>query len=688
MDTEGRYTYASPRVQELLGYGPEEVLGWTPFELMLPEEAVRIGTVFTEILSAKRPFLLLENICLHKDGRHVVLETSGAPIFNLNGEFAGYRGIDRDITERKRAQEEFKASQQLLNNIVEHIPLMVFLKRAADLRFELFNKAGEAMMGMSRDQLIGRNDYDFFPKEQADLFTLMDRKVLERHEVVDIPEEPIETPHGKRTLHTRKITLRDQQGEPAFLLGVSEDITEALQNRAALQAERDLSDALIDTTQTIVLLLDTEGRIVRFNTYMEELCGYRLAEVKGRSWFDTFLLERDRERIRNLFSKAFDGTTRPDKVSVLVTRSGEERLVEWDDKPLKGPDGTVIGLLATGRDVTEQKRTEQALREREEVMSAIVAQAGDAIEMVDLETFRFSEFNDAAFSMLGYTREEYTRLTVFDIQGERSEQQIRAMEASIPTGGTRQFENRHRRKDGSLLDVLVKLRVIELHGRRYAVAIWRDITEDKRNIKELERYRQHLEQVLEERTTELKEANQQLLDTHFAMDQAGIGIHWVDAETGRIVYVGNHAAQMLGYSVPEMLELSIPDIDINFLPSEFKTITEPMFASGSTHFESQQRKKDGTLIPVDVIGYFRPAEDGKSSRFITFISDITERKKVEDELRAAKVAAEQANVAKSSFLANKGVSALQPGRQFHHPPLWRKRSGIGDLPQAHRVDAG
>lgn len=305
----------------------------------------------------------------------------------------------RDITGRKLIQEELQASQQLLHNIVENIPNMVFLKRAPDLRFELFNRAGESLLGMNREQLIGCNDYDFFPKEQADFFTASDRMVLSRHDVVDIPEEPIETPQGKRTLHTRKVALRNEQGEPIFLLGISEDITEALQNQIALQAERDLSDALIDTTQAIVLLLDTEARIVRFNTYMEELCGYRLAEVKGRSWFDTFLPERDRDRIRNLFSQFIGNTATPGNVNALLTRSGEERLVEWYNKPLRSPDGKIIGMLSTGQDVTEKRHSEQALREREEVMSAIVAQAGDAIELVDMETYRFNEFNDAAFTM-------------------------------------------------------------------------------------------------------------------------------------------------------------------------------------------------------------------------------------------------------------------------------------------------
>src|SRR5437867_4663673 len=81
-----------------------------------------------------------------------------------------------------------------LDSIIEFLPAMIFVKDARDLRFERFNRAGEELLGLSRDQLIGKTDYDFFPKEQADFFVAMDREVLRRGTTEDIPEEPIQTP--------------------------------------------------------------------------------------------------------------------------------------------------------------------------------------------------------------------------------------------------------------------------------------------------------------------------------------------------------------------------------------------------------------------------------------------------------------------------------------------------------------
>lgn len=129
--------------------------------------------------------------------------------------------------ELQQRLEELRESEAFLKNIVDNIPAMVFVKDAAQLRFVAFNKAGEDLLGYSREELIGRNDHDFFPEEQAEFFTGKDREVLERGELVEIPEEKIKTRSGEdRILRTRKIPLFDRDGKSRYLLGISEDITD------------------------------------------------------------------------------------------------------------------------------------------------------------------------------------------------------------------------------------------------------------------------------------------------------------------------------------------------------------------------------------------------------------------------------------------------------------------------------
>ncbi len=114
VNAEGVYTYASPQVDQILGYTPEEVIGKTPFDLMPPEDSKKIKTIFMEFIEAGKSIVSVENINRHKDGHQLVLETSGVPIFDENGKIVGYQGVDRDITERKQTEKTIQ--EQLLHS--------------------------------------------------------------------------------------------------------------------------------------------------------------------------------------------------------------------------------------------------------------------------------------------------------------------------------------------------------------------------------------------------------------------------------------------------------------------------------------------------------------------------------------------------------------------------------------------
>ena len=138
-----------------------------------------------------------------------------------------------------RSDERLRDTQRFLHSIVEHIPNMIFVKDARELRFIRFNRAGEELLGYRREELLGKTDYDFFPQEQADSFTAKDREVLRHGQIVDIPEETIVTrTQGRRILHTQKIPILDEAGRPLYLLGISEDITD----RKAAEEERRIAE--------------------------------------------------------------------------------------------------------------------------------------------------------------------------------------------------------------------------------------------------------------------------------------------------------------------------------------------------------------------------------------------------------------------------------------------------------------
>ncbi len=135
-----------------------------------------------------------------------------------------------------------------------------------------------------------------------------------------------------------------------------------------LLREKDFAESLIQTAQAIVLVLDTTGRIVSFNPYMEEISGYLLKEVQGRDWFSTFLPERDRNRTRELFLKAINDIQTRGNIDSIVTKDGLERIIEWYDKTLKDEKGDAVGLLTIGLDITDRKQAEEASQKAREML--------------------------------------------------------------------------------------------------------------------------------------------------------------------------------------------------------------------------------------------------------------------------------------------------------------------------------
>ena len=133
----------------------------------------------------------------------------------------------RELLEKLRALADRHREQvRFTDSIIENVPDMIFVKDAAELRFARFNKAGERLLGFPREAMLGKNDYDFFPRDEADFFTANDRQVLESGQQKDIPEEPIHTKDGLRWLHTKKVPILGEDGAPRYLLGISEDITD------------------------------------------------------------------------------------------------------------------------------------------------------------------------------------------------------------------------------------------------------------------------------------------------------------------------------------------------------------------------------------------------------------------------------------------------------------------------------
>ncbi len=198
--------------------------------------------------------------------------------------------------ERKRAEAELKSARGFLNSVVENLPVGVFAKDASSLKFVLWNKAGETIAGVTSQEAIGKNDYDIYPKEQADVFAAQDREILTGHHnhstVKDIAEEPIQTRHkGMRILHTRKVPILDAQGHPQYVLGITEDITERRQVDESVR----LYDQIVENMQIGLYVYHLENidddstlRAIASNPAATEFTGLEMADVLGMTIDEIF----------------------------------------------------------------------------------------------------------------------------------------------------------------------------------------------------------------------------------------------------------------------------------------------------------------------------------------------------------------------------------------------------------------
>ncbi len=264
-----------------------------------------------------------------------------------------------DITERKQVEAALRESESRWRSLTEDSPDHILtLDRDLNIQF-----ANYASPGLTVEELIGTPLYTYIERErQAEIKAILEH-VLETGGSATY-ETQFDTKDGDTIYYESRVMQRIVHDRVVGLTLSARDITDRKQAERQLRDERDFSDSLINTAQAIVLVLDLEGRIVRFNPYLEELCGYRLEEVQGKDWFTTFLPERDQEPIRAMFLKAIRSIQTRGNVSPIVTREGHERQIEWYDKTLKDAHGNTVGLLAIGLDVTERKQAEAALRHR------------------------------------------------------------------------------------------------------------------------------------------------------------------------------------------------------------------------------------------------------------------------------------------------------------------------------------
>ena len=226
LGTDGAIQFQSPSIERLLGYGQGELKGRIAFELIHQDDVPLVMERFQAILDQHGRLQTVQYRFRHKDGSWRYFESIAHLISGVHGRPAVIVN-SRDVTDRELAEEALQRSEAFISSVVENLPSMILVKDAKDLTFVRVNKAGEELLGRSRDELIGKSAYELFPEADANARWESDLQVLASRRSLDIQEDHIRIKGRRdRILHTRKIPILDSSGTPQYLLVISDDLTE------------------------------------------------------------------------------------------------------------------------------------------------------------------------------------------------------------------------------------------------------------------------------------------------------------------------------------------------------------------------------------------------------------------------------------------------------------------------------
>jgi PAS domain S-box-containing protein len=368
----------NPEFRRMHGFSQEEPMSNALLDLYAPSERDRAVKAIEE--TYRRGHYAFETLHQRKDGSVFPVAIDSTPVRDASGRVL-YRAVHvQDLTKWREAERLTLDANRFLEAVIEYLPNMVFVKDAERLAFVRFNRAGEELIGVPRAELIGKNDYDFFPKEQADFFQAKDRETLTNGVLVDIPEEPIETRNGRRLLHTRKVPILDADGRPSYLLGISEDITD---RRAGDEARARLA-AIVDDSDDAIIGVTLDGIITSWNGGAQRMFGYTAEEMIGQSKVTLFPEARGNEDA-DVIERILRGERVPNFETLRTRKDGTELDVSVGISPVRDPTGRIVGMSKIVRDITSLKRTQRELvraREHAELVSR------------ELESFSYSVAHD------------------------------------------------------------------------------------------------------------------------------------------------------------------------------------------------------------------------------------------------------------------------------------------------------
>jgi PAS domain S-box-containing protein len=368
LDFSGYVSLWNSSAERILGWSRNEVQGKelpfvTPAEL--PGFRVKLERVVAN------PSQSTELRIRRKDGGLLDLLLTASPIPQEHGTFGSMVVMLTDITERKRLQEESRANEERMRAIFSSAPDLMYLKDD-QLRFTHVNPAFERFHQKRAADIIGRTSEQVFTGERAEIQPAVELKVLAGQTVQN--EASYSLGGADRTFEIVKVPIRDHLGRVTGICGVARDITERKRSELALRRAHTRAHQLLDVAGVIIVALAVDETISILNQRGCEILSCDPEDVLGKNWFELFLPEPEQLRFREALRRLIKGGGSGNESfeSEVITRKGQRRLIAWCHSLVRDPEGTVVGTLSSGEDITDRKAAEDALRHSREMLRSVL----------------------------------------------------------------------------------------------------------------------------------------------------------------------------------------------------------------------------------------------------------------------------------------------------------------------------
>lgn len=625
VDKNGIYTYVSPKVRDILGYEPEEVLGKSPVEFMPLDRRESIAHDFAVIFITPQAFQCLENIQIHHHGHLVWLETSGVPIFDSEGTFQGYRGISRDITQRQQAETSLRHTQQQLQAILDNSPAVIYVIDT-DNRFLLINSKYEQLCNTTKEQIFGKSIYDVWCQDIADQFVVNNQQVITNGIPVEA-EEIVPQADGLHTYLSIKFPLKDANGVPYAICGISTDITERKLVEESLLRFR----KAIESTSDAVCMGNIFGETIYVNPAFLNLYEYTLEELQAVGGGKVIF--KYAAEFQQIVNSIQSGESWRGEVTMQV-RSGRNLQVYLCADALKDATGKVLGVICIHTDITQRKLAEESLRLRDRAIAA--SSNGIIIADASILNGPIIYVNSAYERMTGYSAAEVIGKSFGLFQNDEIHpQELQELKAAMQAGNdcTVILRN-HRRDSGVSWNELNISPVYDVTGTlTHYIGIQTDITERKQAETELLVSQQRLQYLL-------------------SSTPAVIYTCKLSGDFGK-TFVSENVSAMMGYEAREFLKASSfwgrhihPD-DVADVFRELAQAVNPGYYTLNYRF----LHLDGNYRWVSDTGRLVQDEAGNLVEFVGSWADITEHKQLEQELIIALEKEKELSELKSRFIS-------------------------------------